>query len=122
MSELPSVLVFAVVGILALGAIWGFVEWARNNKQPQISYEVRVVAIDGRSGGQWSNHNGRYAVNINPSFRIKYMHIQSGEVKEIVVPSSKFVGRERVGNSGILTMQGTRYISFWECDEEDNDE
>lgn len=106
---IPFILTFVmiiVVFIIIFGRI--FSQWRSNNKAPRLSVEAKIVAKRTHIGGRTrssSVHTSAYT-NYYATFEV-----ESGDRMELLIPINEF-GLLIEGDNGILTFQGTRYISF----------
>jgi ABC-type phosphate transport system auxiliary subunit len=107
------VIVIIVIGVVAVMAIRGVTQWSHNNTQPRIPAEARVVA----KRADVSNHlpsragdNSPVHFSSNTSYFVTFEFL-SGDRQELHVPPQEY-GMIAEGDSGILTAQGTRFISF----------
>ena len=80
-----------------------------NDKKPRIQFEAKVLKVDDRRSGQF--YNGRLGgYNLSPRYRILFeFSDEKRKQKSVSSPEYKWV---KVGDEGILTLQGTRFISF----------
>ena len=101
--------VIAVLSITFIGIICGFVEWSRNNSQPQIAIETRVVKIRDRD---WFVSRGTsYYFNFSGNCSITFELLSGDKKMNIRVPLYE-LEKINEGDTGVLTLQGTQYISF----------
>ena len=95
-----------LLGVASIKVIILVRRWQRNNAQPEICSQVRVAA---------KLKDPMFASRRNPLagkvIRILFEFADSGEKREIEVPinESRLIAE---GDSGELTLQGTRYIRF----------
>jgi len=87
------ILVLIILGVFVVGAIIGIVQWAHNNKQPQVSHEARVVLIDDRFSGEYVNSGGDRGVNLSREYRVTFVFLSTGKRKklEFRLPSSSIL-------------------------------
>lgn len=93
---------FVFMGIL----IKNIVEWADNNKQPRIPTEAKVISK--RVSTTHHQNNGHMHVDYTYFITFEYA---TGDRSEIRLPHKEY-RLIREGDTGTLTMQGTRFISF----------
>ena len=108
-------LIMIIIGgtFIVATAIWGIVQWRRNNAQSPISVKARVTKMDGRYSGPFIfGRSG--GLNLAPHYRVTFELIPDGKKKtfEISTVDLDFGKMVAVGDIVILTLQGTRYISF----------
>ena len=89
-------------------------DWYRSNTQQQISIEVSVVEIDSEISMFVSGGYRTLSINTNPEAAVTFESISDGDMKRLCIPESKFKKNEKFseGDTGTLTFQGTRFISF----------
>ena len=109
--SIELIVMLIIIGVILVGIVWSIVEKSRNNAQPTLSAEARVVAIDGRDSGAFTHSGTKAFLNLNREYRITFELLSSGERKKFYVPVK---GHKTIaeGDVGVLTFQGTRYISF----------
>jgi hypothetical protein len=98
-------IVFALVaGVAAFAIIRGVAAWAKNNSSPRIAATARIVAkraaVSG-GGGDTAPSTSYYAT----------FQFDTGDRLELHVPHREY-GLLAENDSGTLTFQGTRYLSF----------
>lgn len=81
-------------------------EWVRNNNSPRLSVDARIV--DKRTSIHYHHANGHH--HRSWSYHVTF-EVQSGDRVELTVPRSEF-GLLVVGDEGVLSFQGTRYLGF----------
>ena len=100
---------FTFLGIVAFVILVFFLEKAINKRKPQVSIEVIVIKVNDRySGSITFGRRGGY--NLNPRYQVTFK-LKSGKKKTFSCPSPKYKWICK-GDVGILTHQGTRFISF----------
>ena len=108
----PIVLV-VVIGVIAAVAIRSITQWSHNNAQPRIPAEARVVA---KRTDVSTHHHGQAGdthpvpFTSNTSYYVTFEFL-TGDRQEFHVPPREY-GLIAEGDSGFLTSQGMRYISF----------
>ena len=82
-----------------------------NNASPKISVEAKVILIDKRDSGSMSRRGGSFYINFSRVYYVTFTLQPEGGRKKFTIPVT---GNESisVGNTGMLTIQGTRFISF----------
>lgn len=115
MQGLFPVLFIIVLGIILFAVVRGIKEWSHNNAQPKIPARARVVAK--RTSVSHSHHHAgagefhhMHTSNSSTSYYVTF-EFMSGDRLELSVPSREY-GMIAEGDSGTLTSQGTRFISF----------
>lgn len=98
-----------VVGIVLLSAGKSILQWNRNNQQPVLTVDSRIVSK--RSEVKHTHHPED---SISSSSRTSYyitFEVESGDRMEFAVNGSEF-GICAEGDEGRLSFQGTRYLRF----------
>lgn len=107
-SVMPVVFV-VVLGIILLSAGKGIMQWNRNNKQPLLTVDSRIVSK--RNEVTHSHHPDD---NMSSRTRTSYyltFEVESGDRMEFLVSGDEF-GICAEGDEGRLSFQGTRYYKF----------
>ena len=104
-------------GIVVIKIIWPIVQWLRNNAQPQISVEVRVVACDTTKSSFYvkRKQGAKGHLNFEWGYYITCELLSAGDRKKVWIPFKGIADQHNMiaeGSTGVLTLQGTRYISF----------
>lgn len=99
-----------IIGSLLAGIIW-LLLIGRNGTQQKVATEARIVAIDDKYSGVSFTHTRQTRLNLDPQWCITFELLSNGEQKKCYV---SVMGNKKpaVGDTGLLTTQGTRYISF----------
>lgn len=97
-----------LIGILALSAGRGFLQWSRNNKSPVLTVSARIV-------GKRTEVTQRLQEDPQESRTVTAYYVtfelEDGARKEFRVGGGEY-GVCAEGDSGQLTYQGTRYRGF----------
>lgn len=103
--------VLVIVGIIVASAVWASVQQSRNDSKPLISEEARVVKITDRNSGMFVRGGTRYFLNTRKEYYVTFESLSNGAQRKFFVPVNghKIIAE---GDVGVLTSQGTRYISF----------
>lgn len=96
------IMFFFVIGIFIFVFAKIIKEWSRNNNSPRLSVEAKIV--DKRSSIHHSTDHPTHSYYIT-------FEVQSGDRMELHVPRNEF-GLLVVGDEGLLSFQGTRYLGF----------
>jgi hypothetical protein len=104
-------LVFIVIlGIIVFRAVAGIAQWSRNNAQPVLSVDARLVSkrteVSHRHGGGVNNHSVHSSTRYYATFQV-----ESGHRMEFAVDGSEY-GMLAEGDFGKLSFQGTRYLGY----------
>ena len=102
------VAILAVVIILIAIAMLSrnVIEWHRNNQQPVISVQARVIGKRPEVSGSSLDSGGSTSTCYYCTFELT-----TGQRLEYIVPGKQY-GLITEGDAGILTFQGTRYHGF----------
>ncbi|MCL2564093.1 MAG: DUF2500 domain-containing protein [Oscillospiraceae bacterium] len=105
------IFMLGIVGAIVAGAVWETVQKRHSTSCPQVSAGAQIVAIDKRSSGKTIRRGMNVYVNLSRGYHVTFELLSDGKRKKFFIPVS---GPERlaVGNIGMLTTQGTRYVSF----------
>lgn len=101
MSFIVPVISLIVIGMFVFFIVKGIGEWGRNNNEPVLSVDCRVVAKRTHVSGH-ENSSSTYYVTFE---------VESGDRMEFRVKGNEF-GMLAEGDLGKLTFQGTRYHGF----------
>ena len=102
------VFTLAVLGGATIYSVW---RYFHNNSQPEISARVKITKINTRQSGDYVWNGGSLARNLTPKYIITFSFFLEEKSKKLFVP---VYGNEHlaVGDTGLLTYQGTRFIRF----------
>lgn len=110
-SGMFSLVFILIVGMIIFSIIKGISEWSSNNKQPIIPVDSTVSAK--RISVSHHNHNtgdNMMHTSTSTTYYVTF-EFENGERLELKV-SGKEYGLISEGDKGILSFQGTRFISF----------
>ena len=103
--QVIMLLVFVLVlGSIIVTLIRGVGEWNKNNQSPKLTVPATVVAK--RS----DVHRGIETMHTFTSYYVTFQ-VESGDRMEFEVSDMEY-GMLAEGDRGMLTFQGTRYLSF----------
>lgn len=114
MEMLFPIIFIVVLGFIIVIMVRGIKQWSYNNAQPKIPAEALVVAK--RTAVSHYNHNAGTAdvpnmiMTTDTTYYVTF-EFDSGDRLEFHVPAREY-GLIAEGDSGVLTSQGTRFISF----------
>lgn len=93
-----------VFGLIIFTIIKGISQWNKNNNSPKLSVPTQVVAkrSDTRGGSGNSSASTSYYVTFQ---------VESGDRMELHVSGQEY-GMLAEDDLGVLTFQGTRFLSF----------
>ena len=104
MQIMVPVMFVLVFGIIIVTMVRGVGEWNKNNQSPKLTVPVTVVAK--RS----DVHRGIETMHTFTSYYVTFQ-VESGDRMEFEVSDMEY-GMLAEGDRGMLTFQGTRYLSF----------
>ena len=104
MQIVVPVMFVLVFGIIIVTMVRGVGEWNKNNQSPKLTVTVTVVAK--RS----DVHRGIETMHTFTSYYVTFQ-VESGDRMEFEVSDMEY-GMLAEGDRGMLTFQGTRYLSF----------
>ena len=110
-SGMFSLVFILIFGMIIFSIIKGISEWSSNNKQPIIPVDSTVAAK--RISVSHHNHNtgdNMMHTSTSTTYYVTF-EFENGERLELKV-SGKEYGLISEGDKGILSFQGTRFISF----------
>ena len=100
-----SLVFLLVIGMFVVTAVKGIGEWNKNNNSPRLIVPAVIVTKRTnvhRSGGEHHHTTTTYYVTFE---------VESGDRMELRVDRTEY-GLLVLGDSGMLTFQGTRYLGF----------
>lgn len=106
---------FAVFGmvliVFVVTLVRGIGEWHKNNNSPRLTVPAKVVSK--RTSVSHGHHHGanRHMHTTSSTWYYVTFEVESGDRMELGVSGSEY-GMLAEGDSGKLTFQGTRYLSF----------
>ena len=116
MSALFPIIFLCILGVFVVAAIRGIATWNKNNHSPQLSVSARVVSrrteVSHHSfanGGDVTGSQG-YSTSSSTWYYVTF-EVESGDRMEFSVDGKEY-GVLAEGDTGKLTFQGTRYLSF----------
>lgn len=107
--------ILVVVGALIGGVAWKVVEEQRNDDLPRTSFRAQIAKIDTKSSGEYIRSGGTFFWNHDRRYHVTFIQLPDGDKKRISVPvtgKEEFDEQFSVGDIGILTVRGTRYLGF----------
>ena len=101
---------FGIFLVFLISAGKGIAQWGKNNRSPRLTVNAAVVAK--RENVNVHHHHGNGAVHTTRSTTY-YVTFQfdGGDRLELRLPGREY-GLLTEGDTGLLTFQGTRYLSF----------
>ncbi|MCL2567877.1 MAG: DUF2500 domain-containing protein [Oscillospiraceae bacterium] len=104
---------FFYIWILFIGIaiLWPTVQWICSRSKPQVSTEAQIIAIDDRNSGKIVRSHQKVLLNLSRERYITFELLPNSGRKKFFVPRERHK-QLAVGDTGVLTAQGIRYISF----------
>ncbi len=93
-----------ILGFIIFTAIKGIGEWGKNNNSPKLSVPAQVVSKRSRTSG------GAGDSSASTSYFVTF-EFESGDRMELRVSGREY-GMLADDDLGLLSFQGTRYLSF----------
>lgn len=110
--QLFEIIFFLMFGLVFTVFIVTFVigisQWSRNNASPRLTVPAQVVSK--RANISHHRHGTSHHVSTSHSYYVTFQ-VDSGDRMELHLPGREF-GLLVEGDRGMLTFQGTRYLSF----------
>lgn len=110
------VMFIIVVGIIIFSLVQGIITWNKNNQSPRLTVSVVVAAKrenithhQHANVGDLSSAHG-FHTTTSTSYYVTFL-VESGDRIELCVSGTEY-GMLVEGDTGRLTFQGTRYLSF----------
>ena len=105
--QIMFLLVFiSAISMFILVAVRNFKQWNKNNHSPRLTVPATVVAKRTNISHHHHNHSTGHSTTYHVTFQV-----ESGDRMELYVAGHEF-GMLIEGDRGMLTFQGTRYLSF----------
>ena len=96
-----------IVGVVIFGFITAIRQWNKNNNSPRLTVPATVVA----KRTNVSHHHGTNSgVHHSTSYYVTFQ-VESGDRMELHMAGNQY-GLLVEGDRGMLTFQGTRFLSF----------
>ncbi|MBQ7063362.1 MAG: DUF2500 domain-containing protein [Firmicutes bacterium] len=118
--DIVQILFYVVFAVVLCGfvfvAVKGISTWRKNNQSPRLTVEAFVASkrTDIRQHHSTTGTNFASTQSFSTTTNTRYyvtFQVESGDRVEFAVDGSEY-GMIAEGDSGRLTFQGTRYISF----------
>ena len=106
MDGIFFIVFFLVIGMFLFVFVKNISEWVSNNNSPRLSVDAKIV--DKRMTTHHHHSNSHH--HNTHSYHITF-EVRSGDRMELRVPRDEF-GLLVVGDEGVLSFQGTRYLGF----------
>lgn len=102
-----TVIFVIVIGTFIVTAVRGVGEWSKNNASPRLTVDASVVTKRQHNTSHRTQHGHRH----HHSYYYVTFQVDSGDRMELSVTGQEF-GLIAEGDTGKLTFQGTRFLSF----------
>ena len=116
MSIIVPIIFIIVIGIIVFSLGQGIVTWNRNNQSPRSTVSAVIIAKrenithhQHANAGDASGAHG-FHTTTSTSYYVTFL-VESGDRIELCVSGTEY-GMLVEGDTGRLTFQGTRYLSF----------
>ena len=106
MESIFYLMFLLVFGMFIFVFVKNISEWFKNNNSPRLSVDAKIV--DKRTATHHHHSNGHH--HHTHSYHVTF-EVQSGDRMELKVPRNEY-GLLVVGDEGILSFQGTRFLGF----------
>jgi hypothetical protein len=103
------IFIVAMVGIVAVSAGRGLLQWSRNNSSPMLTIPARIVSKRSELRQQQTQDEGGSS-RTSTTYFLTY-EVDGGTRMEFQVDGNEY-GMSAEGDRGLLTYQGTRYRGF----------
>lgn len=109
-SIMFGIVFFLIVGVILFSIVRGMIQWNSNNKSPVLTVDAKVVS---KRVDVWQHNHANDNLMHNSSSTSYYVtfQVESGDRMELKVNGGEY-GMLVEGDTGKLTFQGTRYLSF----------
>lgn len=102
---------FLILAMIVITMLRSLLQWNKNNHSPRLTVPATVVTK--RSSTTHSHHNtgtGAMHTSASTSYYATFQ-VESGDRMELHISGTEY-GMLAEGDYGMLTFQGTRYLSF----------
>lgn len=103
------IFIIVMIGIIAISAGRGLLQWSRNNSSPTLTIPARIVSKRSEIRQQQVQDEG-IARRTSTTYYLTY-EIDGGNRMEFKVDGHEY-GMSAEGDRGLLSYQGTRYHGF----------
>lgn len=109
---ISQIMFFLVFAIILFTFIKGAMQWNKNNHSPRLTVRAKVVAKTINVSRHHHHHGSNTMMHTSTSstYYITF-EFESGDRMEFVVSRNDY-GLLVEGDEGMLTFQGTRFLSF----------
>ena len=108
--EIMIFIIFAlVIGVFIHSMFSGIVRWNKNNNSPRLIVPALVVSKR-MSVSHHHHHSGTNHHHNSTTYYVTFQ-VESGDRMELQLMGDEY-GMIAEGDNGILTFQGTRFLSF----------
>lgn len=113
MGTIVPLFFIVVIGIIVFSAWKGVSQWNRNNQQPVLHVEARLVSKRTNVSHRHHHHGGdemHHSSSTSTDYFVTF-EVESGDRMEFRVSGTEY-GMLAEGDFGKLSFQGTRYLGF----------
>lgn len=104
-----SIMFLLIASVIEFTIIRGISQWNKNNHSPRLTVPATIVAK--RYHTSHRHHGTEMHMHHSSTFYYATFQVESGDRMELQIPSTQF-GYLVEGDTGKLTFQGTRFVSF----------
>ena len=108
LSFIVPIMFIVVFGIIIFSIIQGISTWHKNNNSPRLTVPAVIVAK--RTDVSYHRHAHGFHTTSSTTYYVTFQ-VESGDRMEFHVSGLEY-GMLAEGDTGKLTFQGTRYLSF----------
>ncbi len=104
-----SIVFLLIASVIVIAVIKSISQWNKNNHSPRLTVQATIVAKRYNT----SHHHHGTEMHMHHSSTTYYatFQVESGDRMELQIPSTQF-GYLVEGDTGRLSFQGTRFLSF----------
>jgi hypothetical protein len=104
-----SIVFLLIASVIVIAIIKGITQWNKNNHSPRLTVQATIVAK--RHNTSHHHHGSNMHMHHSSTTYYATFQVESGDRMELLIPSTQF-GYLVEGDRGMLSFQGTRFISF----------
>lgn len=101
---------FGIFLVFLISAGKGIAQWGKNNRSPRLTVNAAVVAKRENVNVHHHHGNGAGHTTRSTTYYVTFQ-FDAGDRLELRLPGREY-GLLTEGDTGLLTFQGTRYLSF----------
>ena len=104
-----SIVFLLIASVIVITVIKLFSQWNKNNHSPRLTVQATIVAK--RHNTSRHHHGTEMHMHHTTTTYYATFQVESGDRMELQIPSTQF-GYLVEGDTGRLSFQGTRFLSF----------